>query len=403
MEKSLIKTKTQNNGISVMLIIICVVSNLSQFPLLLSNKFMKLIVTVSWLIPFFYLAVTNLSSLRFKNAAPLAFLVWFDLFMLFGELFTNNSYFSSNLVYPLHLCVFMFYVTYFLGQLEKRDIVGVVSKPFCVSVFIVAVAVYFLYYFGHQDTLEINSFYRAKNSLATIVLFAVAIAALYSSSVNKLIKYGFVSFFIFFIFILRSRASIVSGICFLMFFVFFSVKSKKVKWTAAILSCAFVLLVFTNKTVYNVIINQIFLMNRQADGLDAISSGRIDHFYRFAEIYKSHPFIGIGATHIESFPLFSLANFGIFGSVPVFLLSLYPFYVFIKYRKEAEYKTLRSFIGASIVILYSNSIFEALPPFGPGVKCYLLWFATGFFMGRISQRETGAENKRSTGGSKYIL
>ena len=41
------------------------------------------------------------------------------------------------------------------------------------------------------------------------------------------------------------------------------------------------------------------------------------------------------------------------------------------------------------IITLSNSLFEELAPFGPGVKCYLLWVVTGLSMAFTEKSENG--------------
>ena len=39
------------------------------------------------------------------------------------------------------------------------------------------------------------------------------------------------------------------------------------------------------------------------------------------------------------------------------------------------------------ILLLTNGLFEELSPFGPGVKCYLLWMITGIYLGLKVKKE----------------
>ena len=99
----------------------------------------------------------------------------------------------------------------------------------------------------------------------------------------------------------------------------------------------------------------------------------------FLTNFKEDYFIGQGNVWVESFPLNTLLNYGILGSIPVFVIWLIPLN-FLK-RKNYRDKKLYNSLSLIYVVYMINSIFEALAPFGPGVKCYMLWLICGIYAG----------------------
>ncbi|MPQ45150.1 hypothetical protein GBZ86_15610 [Clostridium tarantellae] len=120
--------------------------------------------------------------------------------------------------------------------------------------------------------------------------------------------------------------------------------------------------------------------------LNAITSGRIDHIIYFKENFSENMFIGTGRFYLESFPLALLMSYGILGSCPIFILSIFPLIIAYRYRKLDKNNKIRKLIILLNIILLINGLFEELSPFGPGVKCYLLWMITGIYLGLQTKR-----------------
>ena len=74
-------------------------------------------------------------------------------------------------------------------------------------------------------------------------------------------------------------------------------------------------------------------------------------------------------------------TYGILGSIVVFILAILPL-VNLTYS-TARYDMLPELRYITIILWWIsmvNGIFEELAPFGPGVKCYLLWLLCGIYI-----------------------
>ena len=128
------------------------------------------------------------------------------------------------------------------------------------------------------------------------------------------------------------------------------------------------------------LINNIIFANRNSSSLDSLSSGRISQI-KFAWYYFSNnPFWGVGKFKTtDCFYISALVNFGIF-AYPLIVMAVYPFiwsiYNYKLYKENTIYICF-IFISVSMTII---SFVEELAPFGPGVRCYILWLCWGVFL-----------------------
>ena len=77
----------------------------------------------------------------------------------------------------------------------------------------------------------------------------------------------------------------------------------------------------------------------------------------------------------ESIILTALLEFGIIGGGIILLMAFWPIYWLVKFLGRYDKHYL---MFSSIAIVYIvNGVFEQLSPFGPGVKCFFLWFLIG--------------------------
>jgi len=120
---------------------------------------------------------------------------------------------------------------------------------------------------------------------------------------------------------------------------------------------------------------------QQTGSLSVLSAGRIVLLQDGWSVFLIHPLLGVGNYYTENFQLSSLDNFGIIGGGLLILISMIPVYHFaIKQfftRDRITYVT--SLLG---ILFLVDSIFEAESPFGPGVRCFILWLLIGYAYGR---------------------
>lgn len=85
-------------------------------------------------------------------------------------------------------------------------------------------------------------------------------------------------------------------------------------------------------------------------------------------------------------PIIMLFQYGIVGGLMIFSFLIYiGYYVTLRIDRNS-YNLIAFLLFWSFML---NSLFEAQPPFGPGVKCFLLWVFIGF---ALAKPVTDAEN-----------
>lgn len=240
--------------------------------------------------------------------------------------------------------------------------------------------------------MESTYAYDEKNSLATILLFCGFMPFLFYTPTNKLFFWGsrVLASIVFFVMILaRSRATLLSGLFILAYFVF-KAKSKKLRIgliAAILLAVAYIAL---HANIYDLFINGIVLGGRDATDINSLSSNRLVLFTYALELIPQHPLFGYGNYYVDCMPLNFLTQYGIIGLAMVlaFLFSVYK--SIVKARRSTTDNRVCVATFVLFIAVLVNSLLEARPPFGPGVKCFPLWMLFGFTLA-IWQNETLAE------------
>ena len=55
-------------------------------------------------------------------------------------------------------------------------------------------------------------------------------------------------------------------------------------------------------------------------------------------------------------------------------------------NKNKTNNKLKHLVFLLSIMLIVNGLFEELAPFGPGVKCFSLWFYFGFYIGNLRRK-----------------
>lgn len=383
-----IKNMYTDKNLSILIPIIIFITNLTQLPSLHGSSIGKIILLFCWVGLLLYLIFNYMSILKFNIFGVLFLVLIFDIYIILCQLITSKPYITSNFIYPLHLSIFIFFVSYLSGQLMNIKKIKMLINSYFISCLFVTSIIYVEFFKGINWSQESGYIYTSKNSISQIVLTCIILLIVFKESgINKILKYLSLIFFFIFLLMIKSRAAILALIFSIAYLILFGVKDKVKKTILVFAFIAVILFILINENLYELFINQIILNNREGSDLNTISSGRIDHLNVFLESFHLNVWFGNGGQYLESFPLTVLLSYGLIGGSLVILIALYPFYyLYIKYRES--YNT--SLALATKVIYLSiliNCLFEELPPFGPGVKCYVLWMLLGVYIGNKKRKE----------------
>lgn len=378
--------------------VVCLISTLSQIPYVYNNGILSRMVSLSWLI----LAGVLLTNNGFKISKSYVFLlpVIFDLYCIVVETISGNDYISSNLFRPVNLCTFVFIVGLLASEVFDFESLIAFAKTYIWGTAITSIIIYFQYCFGRA--VSGNSYlYNGKNSLASIVLISIILMVilrkyLFNTKIKKMLMMLLIVCDIYFLFILKSRTTLI---CFAVLLVWF-VMSRDTKWSVKAFVVAIICLVswciFNNEALYDTVVNTILLNGKSSTDLNDITSNRMDHLTIFQSLFPGNEIIGIGAYYLESFPLTSLLSFGWLGSVWIFMFALSPIlsgFRGIYYRNKDKIFTL--ILLAISISLIVNGIAEEQPPFGPGIKCFAMWFLYGIYCGQSNYVNLRERNVKS--------
>ena len=187
--------------------------------------------------------------------------------------------------------------------------------------------------------------------------------------------------------LLKSRATFVSAL-YILYYATLRKGNKKLKiaiLTIGLLLCVFLL---ANANAYDVIVNGIVFGGRNSSDLNSLTSNRVILFAIALKLIPQHPWVGAGEYYVDCLPLNLLTEYGIIGLTIVITFLFYLFH-----SLNTKVKTpLRMAAYVLYMSFLINALFEAYPPFGPGVKCFILWMVYGFALAEATL-QTGNNTK----------
>ena len=265
-----------------------------------------------------------------------------------------------------------------------------ISLIILVCAFVISLIVYSDFLQG-VSLLQRTYAYQSKNSMGPILLASCIIALTAYTPQLKLLKaiyYIIICTIIVIVFMLKSRATLV-GFFFVIAYYIIKYPNRNVRVALSVLTVFIVGYILFDVQAYNNIVNGILLGGRSGGSIDDISSGRTVLIKTALDTIPNNLFFGIGNKYMDCFPVVMVLQYGLIGSSVVFIFLIKC----AQTVKDAVRKLPQ--MGLTIFLLFYvfllNSLFEAQPPFGPGVKCFLLWMVFGFVLTEIKNSKNYAE------------
>lgn len=373
--------------------LIVIMSNLSQMPIFVESSMTQFMSMPVWVLLVIYCLITrkkfNISNIR--SAVSLSVVFYFIL-LIMGAV--DVAYFRSSLPLVMMISMFVLIVGTCVGPHLSDHDMNTIYACYIISAVVVGVSVYQSSIAG--QSLEGQTYlYDSKNSLCQILLTAWCLILFTKLNVRSIVLRSVYILLLLFltyeIFVLKSRASMI-GIPIILFVAI--VRGKGVpfirKFSLLFILVSVVLLF--NDVFFEFFRDNILYGGRDASDVSELSSGRSDEWAVFGDEFLENPVFGVGRCKKESIILTALLEFGLIGGVPLLLLAIQP----LVYAKK-KYKFLKSnthfLILVSLAITYCiNGVFEQLAPFGPGVKCYFLWFMYGIISSSNFQNQIITRN-----------
>ncbi len=366
--------------IEIVVVAATVLSVLSQLPFFVSNGMTSVLSIPGWIIVLGYCFYLNRFKMHLKKAKKIytIYFVFMGYFLIMSAF--NSRYASSQLPYNISVAMFMLFVGIQVGPHIRRETVRYMALGYVIATAVLCAYVYLQFFRG----VSINSTvyeYDEKNSTSLIILTAVIFLMLFFIGKNpkhKVIKYGSLVFFCVLILIMRSRATYISCAIFFVILLLNGYISKKMRKYLMYIAVAAVVYLLINQELLNKLLDMYVFAGRSSSDIDALSSGRLVEWQHFFDDMDGKWLLGQGRQKRESLILTALLEFGIPIGSAVIAAACIPLYKSIKLLKN---ESIDALIFFSIAITYTvNLIFEQLAPFGPGVKCFMLWILLGFYL-----------------------
>ena len=362
------------------------VSLISQMPSLLDSGASNLLKLI-WALPFLYLLLVAPQTYLSGKLFPFYLFVFtIESYCLICQLLTGNTYFGpDNFNFAISLLVTAISYSFWMHYGDNK-ILQIICGIMLLGGLMIAIQLYFNY-LSQSDITNKTYAYGDKNSAGQILLSCAYLTFLFFNPQNKVFYWGSRGIAVILIIImimLRSRATLVSAAIMLGYYILTS-NNKKLKWGLIILlvlGCGYIAI---NSNASEIILQGILMGGRDASDVDSLSSGRILMFSIALQLIPQHPWVGCGKYYVDCLPLNILTEFGIIGlTILLGFLTL----LFITLRKEQNLSKIHQ--GAYVMYLsfLANALFEAQPPFGPGMKCFALWMLVGFALSCHDRKST---------------
>jgi hypothetical protein len=356
---------------------------MSQLPFLIENGTNELL-KVIWILPFTYLFLCHYRDFLYKPLLKYYILfVSFFLYLFLLSSVGNTNYLGPdiyNIMISLAICVTSFV---FWRHYANERFLNYLTVILLICVIILSLNVYFDFLRGVSILSKTYAFAN-KNSMGQIILASLLIAFINNHSDSKSLRmllYGGTILGLVVMFMMKSRATI-AGFAFLLFYFAFLIKNIRLRFSMFFLLVVGGIYIVYDSDFYNTLVNGILLGGRSINNIDDISSGRLTLITKALKLYDGHFWLGIGNYYIDCMPVAIVVQFGVLGSLFIFIPIVLIGYYCTVITNHSDDIYLTAFLLFWIYMI--NALFEAQPPFGPGVKCFLFWMILGFSLANHS-------------------
>lgn len=351
-------------------------SLMSQIPLLIDMGY-DLYLKASWFILFLILLTQHPKTFCERPLWVIySSVACMTIYCACCESFTDGKYLNVD-IYNMAISMVIAIISYStLRNYSSDSFFKHIAFVSIISSLILCTMLYQQYFTDYDISSTIYA-YNNKNSIGQILLNASVIITLFVTDKNlisKILVYITIASIVIILFMLKSRATLICFF-FLIFYIIIQSQNMKAKWGTLVLLTAALIYIYTNSQAYDLIVNSIFLAGRDLSDMNELSSERIYTLSEALEIIPQNLLFGIGNKYVDCMPISMTLQFGVFGALIVFVFLIA---LFVKINRLDRNSNLHLATYLLFITMLINSLFEAQPPFGPGVKCFMMWMSIGF-------------------------
>ena len=361
-------------------IAVSVLSQMSEF-----ESIFRPMMYVMWVFMLCYLVIVNGFVLRLTGFT-LFFVVAYLIYFCYCSVLTFlgfdhiRSHYLKLMLIPILCCVVTDLSVDYYG---RDDIFHSLIVSYEISSLILALYINVNYFVSYDRWVSNSGYLFAQKNSASQILGVAALLNFFicrnSSKISKVTKFVLFVLSIYFILIIalsKCRAILLALCCVAVVNFFINVKHKIFYLSV----CTIIVVVCVqNSTVSNFIVNSLNLNSYDGD-INSFSSNRIDLWKKAIEVFSENVMFGVGNYYVDNSYLSILTESGFIGFL--IIETIWFCRIVINFNQLTRD---RIYGGLSVCLTFFyivESLFEAFPPFGPGVSSMFFWLYSEMYMGK---------------------
>lgn len=329
-----------------------------------------------WIFILVSFGIFNFHNIKLSNfSLSFIFIYVGYLIYCFLKSFYDPIYYDSNFIMVLLPPLLITVIGDFYKPAASYDDVQKLMVVFIISALLYAVYVQITYFTSLYDWMGNRVYaFSSKNSAAQIWGCATILIFTLLKFKNKLIQLGFyfIAGYLVLLCMLSQCRTAILGMS--LACAWFMIKNKKYRILLLLAALIVLLIILLNWDSFSIYFNKVMFLGAE-DDLDAnkLSSGRIGYYEDAIQQFSTNPLLGVGPYYVDDHYLCVLTDSGILGTILIESIWLKRIFLNFKYEGKANI----SLFLTSITLFYCvESLFEAYPPFGPGVCALVFWLSS---------------------------
>lgn len=361
----------------------CVLSNISYYPAMVSSGWGRVLPITVWI-----LLLASLIGRKLSICGNIYCHVYLILYAVFcvntgiTGLVNDVNAFNNHFYRIVTISTLVFIVAMRYGlDFEKKDL-----KRICIWYYVTMSIMslpLFLFYLRYIDLSSSSYDYDyGKNSIAVLLLVSLIIGCILYEPENilkKLFKCVSILFILVDMICLRCRSSFLGAIFLCGTLSIYSNRmTQKIRVSVLLFLLGITVYFLVNPESFDAFLNQIVYAGRESSDLSGLASGRDVQIKMGIETFIDSPVFGVGKRWtLDCFYVSALANYGLL-AWPLIVMAVLPVIWSCVNLKNGKKEDLCFFIIA--FSMFFVSLCEEEAPFGPGVRCYILWLMWGILL-----------------------
>lgn len=365
-----------------LLVIFTVLQQFSFF-----NSYYSTIRNIVYLIGFLViiLAVNQFFKIKFDKFTQyfLFFFLFFQVLSFIGVLYGNSINNIGTLYLPISISFFIYMASFVIYKKSNPSIYNILIVIYAILMLLLTIDIFKTYFNG--IFISAGYLYGQKNSKGPMIDFAILFGIfLILNLKSKILKIVF-SFSIAFEFLtlnlMRSRNDLLALYLVIIVLILKSIKTNKRASFLTLLIIILAILLFTIfasnlvGSIFSPLV-EVFIKHFHINNLNNLTSGRLHYYAQALNTFGKNPIIGtlgIQNYYVDDAFLTLIANYGLVGAILYIPFMFFILYTIIINLMRNSIKDLRFYISLVWLATLSISLFEGLPPFGPGTTYIVAW------------------------------